>query len=136
VEESWKAKETKRVIEIAREVLNLLDLKKEQVPSRLPGMSSIIPRERSGEVKSFPDGPSEIQPGPGMGSPADMPVYQDHFSLPKPYIDLENQAAPYARQLADSLKVPTPEVRLDPHEYAGRFNMRQDLRTPETPTTT
>jgi hypothetical protein len=133
VEVAWKARETKKVIEIAREILNLLDLKKEQVPSRLPGMSSNIPRERSGEVKSFPNGPSEIQPGPGMGSTADMPVYQDHFSLPKPYIDLENRAAPFARQLADSLKVPTPAVRLGPHEYAGRFNARQDLRTPETP---
>jgi hypothetical protein len=133
VEEAWTAANTREVIDIARKVLRILDLKLEKSPSRMPGMSTNIPRAKSMSAHSFPSGPAETQPGLGLDSKMDTPMEQDHFSQPKPYIDLENQAAPYARQLTDSLKVPTPDVHLVPHEYAGRFNIRQDLRSPETP---
>jgi hypothetical protein len=133
VEEAWKADSTREVIDIARGVLRILDLKLDRLPSRMPGMSSDIPREKSTSARAFPIAPAETQPGLGLDSDTDRPVEEDHFSQPKPYLDLENQAAPYARQLTESLKVPTPDVHLAPHEYAGRFNIRQDLRTPETP---
>jgi hypothetical protein len=134
VESAWSAPYTRWVIDIARKVLETLGLDPDDPPTRcVPGLSFDIPMERRDATCCFPDKPSDVQPGLGVPNARGSASAQDQFSKPKPYLELENQAAPLACQLAESLKVPVENARSVPHAYMGRFNLRQDLRTPETP---
>ena len=138
VEDSWTADNTSRVIEIAREILAILELPEGHSLPDLPifqivmGAGDDIPEERVGEALPFPvsafDGAS-----PGQGTDFDdesIPTPRgDDITQPAPYAALENAAAPLARQLVDALKIPQPHVRPMPHEWRGRYNFRQELRT-------
>ncbi|MBL7164498.1 MAG: hypothetical protein ISS57_18080 [Anaerolineales bacterium] len=142
VEESWTADNTGRVIEIARDILAILELPEGYSLSDLPifqivmGAGDGIPEERIGEALPFPvsafDGAS-----PGQGTDFDdesIPTPRgDDITQPAPYAALENAAAPLARQLVDALKIPQPHVRPMPHEWRGRYSFRQEVRTPTMP---
>ena len=142
VEVSWTAADTNRVIEIAREILAILELPEGYSLPDLPifqivmGAGGDIPEERDGEALPFPvsafDGAS-----PGQGTDFDddsVPAPRgDDISQPAPYAELEDAATPLARQLVDALKVPQPHVRPLPHEWRGRYSFRQEVCTPALP---
>lgn len=134
VEEAWCVQDTRRVIEMAQKILEILEVDFHRPPSRvIVGAPFDIPRERAETVQSIPDRPSDTQPGIGFVKGKHISGEKDLFTESKPYLDLESRATPNARQLAEAMKLATRDVRLLPHAYAGRFNLRQDLRTPETP---
>jgi hypothetical protein len=142
VEESWTAANTRRVIEIAREILAILELPEGYALPDLPifqivmGAGDDIPEERVGDALPFPasafDGAS-----PGQGTDFDnksIPTPSgDDITQPAPYAALEDIATPLARQLVDALKIPQPYVRPLPHEWRGRYSFRQEVRTPSMP---
>lgn len=57
----------------------------------------------------------------------------DEFTRPAPYVELEEEARPLARRLAEALKEPRPDARALPHEWRGRYSFRQETRTPDMP---
>jgi len=142
VEASWTADNTSRVIEIAREILAILELPEGYALPDLPifkivmGAGDDIPEERDTRALPFPasafDGAS-----PGQGTDFDgdsVPTPSgDDISQPAPYAALEDAATPLACQLVDALKIPQPNVRPLPHEWRGRYNFRQEVRTPSMP---
>jgi hypothetical protein len=137
VEEAWAAAETQAVIELARRVLEILGLPPSARPlGSILSWSSLrgIPVERDGEPLSIAGACATIQPGLGVEGSDDVPVVaEDEFLRPAPYVALEDAARPLARQLAEALKVPEPDVHPLPHEWRGRFTFRQELRTPDRP---
>ena len=142
VEVSWTAENTSWVIEIAREILAILELPEGYALPDLPifqivmGAGDDIHKERLGEALPFPvsafDGAS-----PGQGTDFDddsVPAPRgDDITQPAPYAKLENAATPLACQLVDALKIPQPHVRPMPHEWRGRYSFRQEVRTPAMP---
>ena len=142
VEVAWTAADTSRVIEIAREILAILELPEGYSLPDLPifqivmGAGDGIPEERDGKPFPFPvaafDGAS-----PGQGTDFDedsVPAPSgDDITQPAPYAALEDAATPLARQLVDALKIPQPNVRSMPHEWRGRYSFRQEVRTPAMP---
>jgi len=142
VEESWTAINTSRVIEIATEILAILEIPEGYALPDLPifqivmGAGDGIPEERDGKPLPFPvsafDGAS-----PGQGTDFDddsIPTpSEDDITQPAAYAELEDVAAPLARQLVDALKIPQPYVRPLPHEWRGRYSFRQEVRTPALP---
>jgi hypothetical protein len=136
VETAWTAPTTTAVIDLAHLILEQIGLPAATRP--LGGLSFVslrgIPRERAGEPLSLDGAYREIQPGLGETPLDDMPAGRDdEFLRPAPYTTLEDAARPLARQLAEALRIPEPDVHPRPHEWRGRFHFRQDLRTPETP---
>ena len=77
----------------------------------------------------------QVQPGLGKGEPDEErgALFADTYSTPAPYVELEDQAHPLARQLSEALQLLTPETRLEPHDNQGRYSFRQEVRTPDTP---
>jgi len=142
VEDSWTAADTNRVIEIAREILAILELPEGYSLPDLPifqiviGAGDDIPEERVGKALPFPasafDGAS-----PGQGTDFDddsVPAPSgDVITQPAPYTALEDSATPLARKLVDALKIPQPHVRPMPHEWHGRYSFRQEVRSPSMP---
>jgi len=142
VEATWTADNTSRVIEIAREILAILELPEGHALPDLSifriaiGMGDDIPEERDGKALPFPvsafDGAS-----PGQGTDFDDETIStpsgDDITQPAPYAKLEDAAAPLARQLVDALKIPQPYVRPLPHEWRGRYSFRLEVRTPSMP---
>jgi hypothetical protein len=142
VEISWTADNTSRVIEIAREILAILELSEGYSLPNLPifqiviGAGDDIPEERDGDVLPFPvsafDGAS-----PGQGTDFDNESIpspnSDEITQPAPYAAIEDAATPLAHQLVDALKIPQPRVRPLPHEWRGRYSFRQEVRTPSMP---
>ena len=142
VEASWIAADTSRVIEIAREILAILELPEGYALPDLPifqiviGAGDDIPEERDAKALPFPvsafDGAS-----PGQGTDFDDAAVPsprgDDITQPAPYTKLEEAASPLARQLVDALKIPQPYVRPLPHEWRGRYSFRQEVRTPAMP---
>jgi len=141
VEQAWTAVDTNRVIEIAKEILAILELPEGYALPDLPifqivmGAGDDIPEERVGKPFPFPvkafDGAS---PGQGTGFDDAIPIPRgDDITQPAPYAKLEEAATPLARQLVDALKIPQPNVRPMPHEWRGRYSFRQEVRSPSMP---
>lgn len=136
VESAWQALSTAEVIERATEILQVLGL-----PPSFPPLTRLerwvsqhgVPRERIREPFTAEGPHPDSQPGLGEAGPSPTQVAEDEFLHPKPYLDLEEAAKPLARQLADALRLPTPDAALSPHAWRGRYTFRQELRTPETP---
>jgi hypothetical protein len=137
VEQAWGAADTGRVIELAREILEILGIDPRSRPMKLNWTSTKdIPRARPDRPLPFPGKPDDaVQPGLGTGELDEEKgsLFSDAYSLPAPYVDLEDQARPLARQLSEALQLPTPDVRPEPHESQGRYHFRQEIRTPDTP---
>ncbi|MBI9044601.1 MAG: hypothetical protein JEZ06_08955 [Anaerolineaceae bacterium] len=142
VEEAWQAANTSEVIRIAEDILNILDISNDKEASSSlfskGGFGEDIPTGRlevslplpSGEAGISPGvGTSEVfisgtQPAAGLGTPKSKPAM---------YTEWEDKALPLARVLSESLNRPLPDQRPMPHEYRGRYNARQEIRTPEQP---
>jgi hypothetical protein len=135
VEEAWRAPNTTRVIERAQAILDTLGLPHRTPP--LPELSRFssrrgIPARRSGKTLDAPAPCPTHQPGLGdVGEPEG--VVEDEHLQPAPYLALEEAALPLARQLAEALRQPEPDLQPQPHEWRGRFSFRQETRTPDTP---
>jgi hypothetical protein len=136
-ERAWTAVDTEQVIELARQILAILGIDPQDHPLRLPDLPAAgIPARRADPPRPFPSAPAEeTQPGLGRAEPNDEldRLFADAYSRPAPYVELEDQAWPLARQLAAALTLPTPDTRPEPHESQGRYSFRQETRTPETP---
>ena len=138
VETSWNVPTTTELIELAKEILRLLDIPAGQrVPDSwwfVLGDGDGIPVARLEEPLPFPDEAADV--APGVDEPPDerdLPdVGRDAYTEPKPYLELEQEATPLANALAASLVVRN-HSRPKPHEYRGRYSFRQEIRTPERP---
>jgi Mg-chelatase subunit ChlD len=125
------------VIEVAREILDILKIPKSTFPPKNSPKPPNAIKEAAPSKKAcpFPDAPSTEQVGVGEG------IKEKHVPSPggdayvsaKAYTGIENEALPAANRLAEALKVPTPRVRVSAHEWRGRYSFRQELRTPDTP---
>jgi hypothetical protein len=137
VEKAWKAPGTTRVIELARQILDILGIDPRSSPMKLHWTSTQdIPRSRKERPLPFPGAPDDqAQPGLGKGEPDEEKgdLFADAYSAPAPYVELEDQARPLVRQLSEALQLPTPETRPEPHDSQGRYSFRQEVRTPDTP---
>jgi Mg-chelatase subunit ChlD len=140
VEEAWKAPNTQAVIEQARQILHTLGIPESQEPLRLNGVSQEgIPTKRDEKAQPLPKEacPSQV----GLGNAPDEQELHGHgatlqadmHSQPTSYMELEEAAQPLANQLTGSLRLPQPDVAIQPHEWLGRYSFRQESRTPETP---
>ncbi len=145
VESAWNAHDTETVIAIAREILNVLDIRPGEASQGIKNETvQKKPKDGSkgeGNPLSFPDGAFE-GPSPGLGkglgedSLPDLrhrPSKGDPLTDFSPYADLEARARPDAKRLAEAIKIPQPRVRTSAHEWRGRYTFRQELRTPDTP---
>jgi hypothetical protein len=138
VEEAWAAADTERVIEIARQILKRLGLP-EGYP--LPDwLQKLVGNHIAGASDSpmpFPDREADDGEQPGIGSEpdeADLPQPKgDEYVDAAPYADIETEALPLAKRLAEALKTPQPQVRYTAHEWRGRYAFRQELSNPEKP---
>ena len=137
VEQAWSAPDTRTVIALARQVLERLGIDPLAPPLKLiPLPAENVPRRRSVKPLPFPSAPA---PGdqPGLGKSGvtgcDQPLPADRYTEPAPYIALEDQARPVARQLVEALRLPVPDARPEPHESQGRYSFRQEARTPDAP---
>jgi hypothetical protein len=137
VEQAWTAHDTHQVIALARQVLRRLGIDPKTSPLRLiPLPAGNIPLRRADKPLPFPAAPAQgEQPGLGKSEAigSDQPLFEDRYSEPAPYVELEDRSRPIARQLVEALRLPTPDTRPEPHESLGRYSFRQEVRTPETP---
>ncbi|MBI9046990.1 MAG: hypothetical protein JEZ06_21060 [Anaerolineaceae bacterium] len=146
VESAWEVGSTTEVIEIARQILKILGIPESRRSHHdpLPGMDTSenhIPRKRGKEKPlAKPDKVANASPGlgseqvflPGSGEIPGAATGGGR-TRPAPYVELENKVLPLARVLSESLKRPLPDQRPLPHAYRGRYSVRQEIRTPETP---
>ena len=142
VEGAWTVENTHKVIEIAGQILEILDLPEGYSLPDLPlfkwMVGEDVPAEQDSDTDVLPFPVSAFDgESPGTGTGCDdqsLPDPKgDDISQPAPYAELEQAAAPLARQLAEALKVPQPYRRPLPHEWRGRYSFRQEVRTPATP---
>ncbi len=136
VEQSWQAPDTDCVIALAREILRLLAIPVSQPRLGLVQVNiSGIPA-KDAKPNPLPTGPANTAPGLGTGFGEDdlprLPAKGKTLE-PAPYQQLEETVRPGATRLAEALKEPQPDQRPSPHEYRGRYNFRQEVRTPDTP---
>ena len=139
VETAWAAPDTTELIELAKEILRLLDIPAGQrVPDSwwfVLGDGDGIPVARLEDPLPFPDEAADVAPGVDdlFDDERDLPnVARDVYTKPVPYLALEQEATPLANALAAALVVRN-HSRPKPHEYRGRFSFRQEIRTPERP---
>jgi hypothetical protein len=136
VEQAWTAPDTQMVISLGREILRILGL-----PTSTPrlGLEQVNPGDIPIQaVKPLPLPLDPSNPGPGLGiglGDEDLPIIPARGNLlePKPYLELEEKVRPRATRLADALREPRLDQRQSAHEYRGRYNFRQELRTPNKP---
>lgn len=136
VEAAWVAPDTTEVIRLGREVLRLLGIRETQLVSQPRGVSAGgISRTRGDEPLPLPDGPADIAPGLELSASHGWGFGRRVSNLAKgaPFIAVEDAAHPLAWALIQRMQEERPESRPTPHEYRGRFNVRQELRSPETP---
>lgn len=120
VEKSWQAEHTEDVIQLAREILEIIDLPQDDPPLSLRYVSTDgVPEDRDDKPMSFPVDAAEA--GPGMGKPPEEPSYGATASNalmvePSPYIEIEDTARPLAQRLSQALKEPRRDVRAAPVE--------------------
>ena len=139
VELAWDAPDTARVIELAGRILEILGIPPET--PRLPfdllmgDDATGIPRLRTDAPLPLPDEPcKDRQPAPFQPDDGvDQEAGGDIALQPAPYTELERDARPLATQLSEALKLPEPDTRPEPSEWRGRYSLRQEVRTPDTP---
>jgi len=155
VERAWWARDTEEVADIAREILKYLGLPDEcPLPDWLRELLEILDKVATAGQRVPGDEPDlvNIEDAPGHGQDDDQGSHPDQEPLgphlprghergghlsgvvqPAPYLELEAEAEPLARRLARELEVPDPEARVEAVEVGGRFNFRQECRTPDMP---
>ena len=147
VEKAWVAATSTEVDRIARRIVRMLDLKEHELPARVVAQS-----DRCGGARRRNDAAEERSPRPprpmregempeGRSEPFDGELLPEghregsgsYRIEPKPYAELEERAAPMARELIEELALePTPDEP-EPAERGGRLSVRQYLRDRERP---
>ena len=147
VEEAWVAGSSQEVDRIAERIVKLLGLKEHQVPAWVVVLLDKCEGGRRSGDKSerrAPAPPTAFGPGDGSDGPQEPfdgeVVPNDsragrgsHTIEPKPYVDLEERAAPLAWQLIEELSLEAVAVKPEPAERGGRFSVRQYLRDGSSP---
>ncbi len=140
VEQAWIAADTQVVIDLARNILHILE-----IPTSTPrlGLTQVntsgIPTNGA-KPSLLPAGPEDSAPGLGAGlNNDDLPGNEllipakGKALAPAPYLELEEKVGAHAARLAEALKEAQPDQRPTPHGYRGRYTFRQEIRTPDTP---
>jgi hypothetical protein len=158
VEQAWVAPDTQKVVDLARRILEILDLPEGwELPEWLLLMlpPDDLPEERDGEALPLPiASPAAAMPTGQKGETRDdTPVLPPGASErplssgerdtaenggavripPAPYLSLEAQARPMAAALVAELQPPRPDRRPMPHQWRGRYSYRQEVRDEERP---
>ncbi len=157
VERAWMAETSDQVAAIARDILERLGIPPDEEPDDLPGwlrellehLAALLDRPASGERRpgdeaerarpaTGGDGePSRKRIPAGDGVAGSVPDTGDNPTggviTPKPFLDLVAQARPLANQLAAGLRQPAPQAAPEAVACGGRFELRQYVRTPDTP---
>lgn len=147
VEDAWVAESSIDVDRIAQRIVKLLDLKEHQVPAWvivLLDKCEGARRKGDGSERRAPAPPTAFGPGDGSDAPPEPfdgeVVPNGHRAgtgssaiEPKPYVDLEERAAPLAQQLIEELSLESVVAEPEPAERGGRFSIRQYLRDRSSP---
>ncbi len=134
VEAAWSAPNTSEVIRLAKAILLLLDIPESRVALDLPFVDYDVPQERDEEALPFPLNPANVQPGLGTSNVHEHGKGRAPAQVEQqPYIDIEDEARPLARRLAQALRIPQPDRSPVPVASGGRYQFRQEIRTPDTP---
>lgn len=147
VEKAWVADSSKKVDRIAARIVKILGIKDSDLPEWVIQASDRCRGHRSERDKSEDRAP----PGVGKMSPPGRPrkkpqpfdgerVPDGHKAgsgreaiIPKPYAELEERAAPLARELIEELTIEPDAAEPEPSERGGRLSVRQYLRERERP---
>lgn len=144
---AWVAGSSLEVDRIAGRIVRLLDLKEHQVPAWVAVLLDKCEgaRERGdGSERRAPAPPTGFGPGDGSDAPREpfdgevVPnrgrAGEGRYPIqPKPYLELEEGAAPLARQLVEELSLDAPAPEPEPAERGGRFSVRQYVRDRSSP---
>lgn len=147
VEKAWVADSSKKVDRIARRIVKILGIKDSDLPEWVIKASDRCRGHRSGR-----DGGEDRAPsGGGRMAPPGRPrrraepfdgerVPEGHKAgsgrdaiIPKPYAELEERAAPLAKELIAELTIEPDTAEPEPSERGGRVSVRQYLRDRERP---
>jgi hypothetical protein len=147
VEEAWVAESSIDVDRIAERIVQLLDLKQHQVPAWVIVLLDKCAGARGEGDRSerrAPAAPKAFGAGDGSDAPpepfdgevvpnANRAGSGSYPIEPKPYAELEEQAAPLAQQLIEELSLEAVAGEPEPAERGGRFSVRQYLRDRASP---
>jgi hypothetical protein len=147
VEEAWVTSSSLEVDRIAEEIVRMLGLKEHQIPvwvvveldrchgSRRPDDAA----EKGKPAKPEPfgagdEGVARPEPFDGEFVPDGHRAGSGRYTIePKPYLELEEKAAPLARELIEALALEPASGEPEPEERGGRLSVRQYLRDRERP---
>jgi hypothetical protein len=147
VQTAWVAPSSLEVDRIAQRIVKFLGLREHQVPAwvvgeldrcegaRRPGDPSETRAPAPPAPFSAGDG-SEAKPEPFDGEllPDDHKAGHGSSRIePKPYLELEERAAPLAKELIEELSPELAPEEPEPAEQGGRLSVRQYLRDRERP---
>jgi hypothetical protein len=147
VEEAWVAESSLEVDRIAERIVKMLGLVEHQVPEWVVVLLDKCEgarRKGDGSERRAPALPIAFGPGDGSGSPTqpfdgepvsngDRAGTGSYPIEPKPYLELEERAAPLARQLIEELALQAAVTEPEPAERGARFSVRQYLRDRSSP---
>jgi hypothetical protein len=145
VEQAWEATDTRRVAELALEILAIIGVPPDAEPDRFPGLIAAGPDappegERAPDDQPLPPGTTGwgggVQEGSqsGLGHDPDVEgaiaseapdADPSHGILwMQPYADLERQVGSAVRRLQEQLRVRAPDVEEEPNRHRGRLDAR------------
>ncbi|CAG0935189.1 hypothetical protein TFLX_04021 [Thermoflexales bacterium] len=139
VEAAWRARDTREVIGLARDILVMLGIPASLPPRRFKGVNAngiSVKRPDDDPASPPPVGP-EID-GPGLdGTPHEAKEHHSgngrSWTMPQPYIALEDAARPLAQRIVETLQEPRPNVRPRADATTGRYVYRLEQRDWERP---
>lgn len=141
VESAWAVKTTAEVIAIAKRILDMLHINKDEVMPKasiskgadMPPLDD-MPKKGAAPL-TMPVREAQMAPGLGVGiEDEDLPAIELARRLElAPYIQLEDSVRPAVTRLVEMLKERRPDQRSMPHEWRGRYSFRQETRTPDMP---
>lgn len=145
-EKAWVASSSVEVDAVARRIVRILGLKEHQVPAWVVQALDRCQGERRRGDASDHKAPSATKPfGPADGAGRSEPfdgelvpeghkVGSGHAAIePKPYAELEERAAPLARELIEELALEVAQHQAEPVERGGKLSVRDYLRDRDRP---
>jgi hypothetical protein len=147
VEAAWVASSSAEVDRIAAKIVKMLGLKERHIPlwvvveldrcqgSRRP--DDAAEKGKPGKPKPFGAKDQDVahpEPFDGELVPDGHRAGSGRFTIePKPYLELEERAAPLARELIEELSLELAPEEPEPAERGGTLSVRQYLRERERP---
>lgn len=146
-ERAWVAPSSGEVDRIARRIVRLLGLKEHQVPVWVIAELDKCEGARQSDDPAERKAPSETEPfgagdeGGRRPEPFDGELLPDGHRAgsgafpisPQPYSELEERAAPLARELIEELALEPAAGEPEPAERGGKLSVRQYLRDRDRP---